>query len=68
MADKTIPERISCLLPVVGWLAVAGIALFADSLYLLTLTGLRWLNAVVPLGGTPFIADWPRRAWQCGWV
>lgn len=46
-----------------GWLFVAGIALFAGSLYLLTLTGARWWGAVTPLGGLAFLAGWGCLAW-----
>lgn len=35
-----------------------GIVLFSGSLYLMTLTGQRWLGAVTPLGGLAFIAGW----------
>src|SRR5438270_6548787 len=31
-----------------GWLLVAGIVLFSGSLYLLALTGTRWLGAITP--------------------
>jgi len=37
---------------------LAGIVLFSGSLYLLTLTGLSWLGAVAPFGGTAFIIAW----------
>ena len=46
-----------------GWLFVIGTALFAGSLYLLVLTGQRWLGAVTPLGGVGFIAGWLWLAW-----
>lgn len=46
-----------------GWLFVAGIALFAGSLYLLTLTGQRWWGAVTPIGGLAFLAGWAAFAW-----
>lgn len=46
-------------LPVIaGWLFVAGIAVFSGSLYLLVLTGTRWLGAITPIGGVAFIAGW----------
>ena len=48
----------SSLPPAAGWLFVAGIALFSGSLYLLSLTDLRWLGAIAPLGGAAFIAGW----------
>lgn len=41
-----------------GWLFVAGIVLFSGSLYLLSLTGVRWLGAVTPFGGAAFLAGW----------
>lgn len=47
--------------PQVRWSArlfVAGIILFSGSLYLLAVTGIRWLGAITPLGGTCFIAGW----------
>lgn len=36
----------------------AGILLFCGSLYLLVLTGQKWLGPVTPLGGLCFIAGW----------
>lgn len=36
----------------------AGIVLFAGSLYLLSLSGERWLGAITPFGGTAFIVGW----------
>jgi uncharacterized membrane protein YgdD (TMEM256/DUF423 family) len=41
-----------------GWLFTAGIAVFCGSLYLLALTGTRWLGAITPLGGLCFLAGW----------
>lgn len=41
-----------------GWLFVAGTLLFSGSLYLLVLTGMRWLGAVTPLGGLAFLLGW----------
>lgn len=41
-----------------GWLMQAGIVLFSGSLYLLAITGSRWLGAVTPLGGVGFILAW----------
>ncbi|MBX5493246.1 MAG: DUF423 domain-containing protein [Chloroflexi bacterium] len=46
-----------------GWLFVAGIVLFSGSLYLLSLTGVRWLGAVTPFGGAAFLAGWLLLAW-----
>lgn len=41
-----------------GWLFAAGIAIFSGSLYVMVLTGARWLGAVTPLGGLALIAGW----------
>lgn len=41
-----------------GWLFVAGIVLFSGSLYLMTLTDVRMLGAITPIGGLCFIAGW----------
>jgi len=41
-----------------AWLFVAGIVLFSGSLYVLVLSGRRWLGAVTPIGGVSFIAGW----------
>jgi uncharacterized membrane protein YgdD (TMEM256/DUF423 family) len=46
-----------------GWCFVAGTLLFSGSLYLLALTGQRWLGAVTPLGGVAFIVGWLALAW-----
>lgn len=41
-----------------AWLWLAGVVVFSGSLYLLVLTGQRWLGAITPIGGTAFIAGW----------
>ena len=41
-----------------GWCFVVGTVLFSGSLYLLTLSGVRWLGAITPLGGIAFLAGW----------
>src|SRR5689334_11036433 len=35
-----------------------GIVIFCGSLYLLSISGLRWLGAITPIGGVAFIAGW----------
>ena len=49
-----------------GWLFVIGILVFSGSLYLLSLTGVRWLGAITPLGGLALIAGWACLA-ATGW-
>jgi uncharacterized membrane protein YgdD (TMEM256/DUF423 family) len=46
------------LLATSGWLFVLGTLLFSGSLYLLSLTGVRWLGAITPLGGVAFLGGW----------
>ena len=49
------------LSPTVRWagiLCVAGTALFSGSLYVLALSGIRWLGAITPLGGLCFLGGW----------
>ncbi len=41
-----------------GWLMLAGIVLFSGSLYVLSVSGLRWLGMITPFGGVAFIAAW----------
>ena len=41
-----------------GWCFVAGLVLFCGSLYALSLTGVRTLGAITPLGGLAFMAGW----------
>ena len=46
-----------------GWLFVAGIVIFSGSLYILSLTGSRWLGAITPIGGAAFIIGWGCLLW-----
>ena len=46
------------LLHTSGWLMLAGIVLFSGSLYLLCLSGVRWLGAITPIGGTLWLIAW----------
>ncbi len=41
-----------------GWVFVAGTVIFSGTLYALSLTGMRWLGAITPLGGLAFMAGW----------
>jgi uncharacterized membrane protein YgdD (TMEM256/DUF423 family) len=46
------------LLVISGWSFVAGVVLFSGSLYALTLTDVRVLGAITPLGGLLFLLGW----------
>lgn len=41
-----------------AWLWTGGVAVFSGSLYLLVLTGLRWIGAITPIGGVALILGW----------
>ena len=41
-----------------GWAFIIGITVFSGSLYALSLTDIKVLGAVAPLGGAAFIAGW----------
>jgi uncharacterized membrane protein YgdD (TMEM256/DUF423 family) len=46
-----------------GWLFVAGTLLFSGSLYALSLTGVRGLGIVTPVGGVAFLVGWLCLLW-----
>jgi uncharacterized membrane protein YgdD (TMEM256/DUF423 family) len=52
---------------VVGWAFTVGVFFFSGSLYVLVLTGQRWLGAVTPLGGVAFLVGWAALAWSFFW-
>ena len=41
-----------------------GTLVFSGSLYLMALTGWRWLGMIVPIGGATLIAGWSVLAWS----
>lgn len=45
-------------LPIAGWMMVAGVIIFSGSLYALSVTGVRILGAITPLGGIALLAAW----------
>ena len=54
-------------LPRSGRAAVAigvGTIVFSGTLYLMALTGLRWLGAITPSGGAMMIVGWLLLAWE----
>ena len=46
-----------------GYLFLAGIILFSGSLYTLSLSGIRWVGAITPLGGVAFLLAWGMLTW-----
>lgn len=55
---STIPQLPLRWLKLAALGFILGIALFSGSLYLLALTGIKWLGAITPLGGVAFILGW----------
>lgn len=48
----------SPLLGIAATIMFAGILVFSGSLYILALTGAKWLGAITPIGGLAFIVAW----------
>ena len=46
------------LIEISGWVMFAGIVIFSGSVYLLSITGIRWLGAITPIGGLAFLVAW----------
>ena len=47
-----------------GWAFIAGIIIFSGSLYILSMTGIRWFGAITPLGGLAFLIGWAILVWS----
>ena len=47
-----------------GYAFVIGILIFSGSLYILVLSGHRWLGAITPIGGLALILGWALLAWS----
>ena len=47
-----------------GWLFIAGIVLFSGSLYAISLSGVRSLGIITPLGGLALLTGWLCMAWS----
>jgi uncharacterized membrane protein YgdD (TMEM256/DUF423 family) len=50
--------------PLAGWSFIFGIIVFSGSLYILSLTGIRWLGAITPIGGISFLIGWAILLWS----
>ncbi len=47
-----------------GVLFAVGTVVFSGSLYVLALSGRKWLGAITPLGGLALLAGWASLAWS----
>jgi uncharacterized membrane protein YgdD (TMEM256/DUF423 family) len=50
--------RTGTSLQLAGWLFLIGSLIFSGSLYVLAVTGLKWLGAITPIGGVAMMAGW----------
>ncbi|URJ45571.1 DUF423 domain-containing protein [Paenibacillus polymyxa] len=48
----------SSLIVTAGWVMLVGILLFSGSLYALSISGVKKLGAITPIGGLAFLASW----------
>ncbi|BAP17549.1 DUF423 domain-containing protein [cyanobacterium endosymbiont of Epithemia turgida] len=54
----TIKQNYPFSLLWAGYGFLVGIFIFSGSLYALSLTGIKWLGAITPIGGVAFIVGW----------
>ena len=55
LIEKIQPEM---QLSLAGWAFILGIILFSGSLYILAVTGFKWMGMITPFGGVFFIIGW----------
>ena len=58
--------RSGAALSAAGWSFLIGSAIFSGSLYVLSLTGLKWLGAITPIGGVAILIGWAALAVAAG--
>lgn len=51
------------LLGYAGFSMIGGVIIFSGSLYILCLSGIRWLGAITPIGGVLMIVGWVLLFW-----
>jgi uncharacterized membrane protein YgdD (TMEM256/DUF423 family) len=52
------PFKGSTATNVAGWSFLFGVIVFSGSLYVLSLTGMKWLGAITPFGGLAMLVGW----------
>jgi uncharacterized membrane protein YgdD (TMEM256/DUF423 family) len=63
LAGLAATQRPTGSIAAAGWALLLGTVLFSGSLYVLALSGVRWLGAITPFGGLAFLAGWALLAW-----
>jgi len=53
-------------LNVAGWSFLLGSLIFSGSLYILSVTGIKWLGAITPIGGVLLLIGWAALALSAG--
>lgn len=55
--------RPSQTLTISGWCFVVGMTVFGGTLWVLSVTGIKWLGAITPIGGVALLAGWALLIW-----
>jgi uncharacterized membrane protein YgdD (TMEM256/DUF423 family) len=58
MAAAHLPSEAAGTVKWAGLSMILGTVVFCGSLYVMSLSGQRWLGAITPLGGVAFITAW----------
>lgn len=56
VSDRAVPRL--CF-----WAFLVGVCIFSGSLWLLSITEVKWLGAITPIGGVLLLVGWGRLAW-----
>ena len=52
-------------LVIAQWSFFLGIIIFSGSLYILAVSGAKWMGAITPIGGVAFIVGWVWLSFKC---
>ena len=52
-------------LGIAQWSFFLGIIIFSGSLYILAVSGVKWMGAITPIGGVAFIVGWVWLSFKC---
>ncbi|SCW74206.1 Uncharacterized membrane protein YgdD, TMEM256/DUF423 family [Paenibacillus tianmuensis] len=58
LAASLLPASASGHVRRAGWSMFVGIVVFSGSLYVLSITGIKQLGAITPIGGVAFLFGW----------
>jgi uncharacterized membrane protein YgdD (TMEM256/DUF423 family) len=66
VGSLTIAGKAGTAMSLAGWALLLGSLVFSGSLYILALTGTKWLGAITPLGGVSMLVGWAALAVAAG--